>query len=213
MDIRVLKTEDKNQRIFELDVPISVGEKVYSDSISAMKSPIAGKIFGFSWTDSVKVSQKSLTVSTQDWVNWELIEEPLKDLLIEHFSGRENIEENPESVHKTLPPSDLNGNENPSSFKKELSESHTDSPGFRKIQKLIEDEINPALASHGGFVNLHSVRGDQAFIEMGGGCQGCAMSYMTLKEGIEEAIKKAVPEIKGVIDITDHDEGQNPYYE
>lgn len=82
-----------------------------------------------------------------------------------------------------------------------------------KIQELIDDMINPALASHGGFVRLLDVRDDQAFVFMGGGCQGCGMANATLKNGIETMLQEEIPQLKGIIDQTDHAEGKNPYYQ
>jgi Fe/S biogenesis protein NfuA len=81
-----------------------------------------------------------------------------------------------------------------------------------KIRQLLDQQINPALASHGGFANLIGVDGEKAIVEMGGGCQGCAISAMTLRDGIERAIKDNVPEITEVVDATDHAAGENPFY-
>ena len=81
-----------------------------------------------------------------------------------------------------------------------------------RVQQLLEQRINPALASHGGFATLIGVDGPKAYITMGGGCQGCAMSQATLTEGIQSAILEAIPEITEVIDSTDHASGSNPYY-
>jgi Fe/S biogenesis protein NfuA len=82
-----------------------------------------------------------------------------------------------------------------------------------KVRQLLEQSINPALASHGGYAVLeHVENGDTAHITMGGGCQGCAVSAITLREGIEAAIKEAVPEITTVVDATDHLAGENPYF-
>lgn len=83
-----------------------------------------------------------------------------------------------------------------------------------KVQALLEGSINPSLASHGGYATLVGVdeeKGD-VFITMGGGCQGCAMSRMTLTQGIREAVKEAIPEVNEVVDVTDHTAGDNPYY-
>lgn len=87
-----------------------------------------------------------------------------------------------------------------------------DGPIVAKIQAVIEHQVNPSIASHGGFATLIAVDGDTAFITMGGGCQGCAMSKATLKQGIEVAIKQNVPEIANVYDVTDHQQGANPFY-
>ncbi len=81
-----------------------------------------------------------------------------------------------------------------------------------KVQQLLEQQINPGLAAHGGFAELKGVDGDKVYVLMGGGCQGCAVSAMTLREGIAASITSAIPEVTEVIDVTDHDAGENPYY-
>ena len=87
-----------------------------------------------------------------------------------------------------------------------------DDPIANKVQYLVDEQINPGVAGHGGWVVLLDVKDDTAFIEMGGGCRGCAISQMTLKQGIEKIITQEVPEIVRVLDTTDHSEGENPYY-
>jgi len=82
-----------------------------------------------------------------------------------------------------------------------------------KIQSIVDEKINPGLASHGGHVSLIDVKDDIAYLQFGGGCQGCGMVDVTLKQGVEVMIKESVPEIKQVLDITDHAEGSNPYYQ
>lgn len=81
-----------------------------------------------------------------------------------------------------------------------------------KIVKVIDEEINPGIASHGGFVSLIDIKGKDVIIQMGGGCQGCGMANVTLKDGIEVALRNAIPEIGGIYDVTDHADGKNPYY-
>ena len=81
-----------------------------------------------------------------------------------------------------------------------------------RVTQLLDGHINPALASHGGFAQLVKVEGSSAHILMGGGCQGCAVSAMTLRDGIQAAILERVPEITEVVDTTDHDAGENPFY-
>ena len=81
------------------------------------------------------------------------------------------------------------------------------------IQEAFDTNINPAIASHGGFVELLGVDGATAFVRLGGGCQGCGMADVTLKQGIEVSIKEAVPGIDRVVDQTDHASGHNPYYQ
>lgn len=80
------------------------------------------------------------------------------------------------------------------------------------VQKVLDDEINPAVASHGGSVVLMEVKDGVAYVEMMGGCQGCGMANVTLRAGVETRIKEAVPGIRAVTDVTDHAGGTNPYY-
>jgi Fe/S biogenesis protein NfuA len=86
-------------------------------------------------------------------------------------------------------------------------------PISQKIQELLDGEVNPGLGMHGGFVSLVEVRDGVAYVAFGGGCQGCGMVDVTLKEGVEVRIKEAVPEVQEVVDTTDHSRGTNPYYE
>ncbi len=86
-------------------------------------------------------------------------------------------------------------------------------PTARAVQEMLDTQSNPGIAGHGGFVPLLEVKGATAYVALGGGCQGCGMANVTLKQGIEVAIKNAVPEIEEVLDTTDHAAGQNPYYQ
>lgn len=81
-----------------------------------------------------------------------------------------------------------------------------------KVKQLLDAHVNPALASHGGFAELVKVEDTSVHISMGGGCQGCAVSAMTLRDGIERAIREQIPEVTEVVDTTDHDAGDNPFY-
>ncbi len=86
-------------------------------------------------------------------------------------------------------------------------------PLVLRVQKVLEDKINPGIASHGGHITLLGVKEGTAYIRMGGGCQGCGMADVTLKQGIEETLKNEISEIVGVLDETDHASGTNPYYQ
>jgi len=81
-----------------------------------------------------------------------------------------------------------------------------------KVQDLIDTMINPAVAGHGGFVELIDVQDNRVYLQMGGGCQGCGAADITLKSGIERLIKEELPEVVEVLDTTDHGAGANPYY-
>jgi Fe-S cluster biogenesis protein NfuA len=82
----------------------------------------------------------------------------------------------------------------------------------RRVQQVLDAVINPAVASHGGFVKLLDVANNTVFLEFGGGCQGCGMVSVTLKYGVERTIRDEVPEVGAIMDTTDHAAGRNPYY-
>lgn len=86
-------------------------------------------------------------------------------------------------------------------------------PEALAIRRILDDEVNPAVASHGGHIALIDVEPDTVYIRLEGGCQGCGMADMTLKNGVETAIRQAVPAITAVLDVTDHAGGDNPYYQ
>ena len=82
-----------------------------------------------------------------------------------------------------------------------------------KLQQLLDQHINPSLAAHGGYAELVKMEETAAHILMGGGCQGCAMSAATLRQGIEVMIAEAIPEITEIVDVTDHEAGENPFFD
>ena len=82
----------------------------------------------------------------------------------------------------------------------------------RRVQTVLDEYINPGVASHGGFVELLEVQEDNVFLRMGGGCQGCGAADITLKQGVERLIREHVPQVREILDTTDHASGQNPYF-
>ena len=80
------------------------------------------------------------------------------------------------------------------------------------VQRLLDDEINPGIAAHGGRVTLMDVQGGRVVVEFGGGCQGCGMADVTLREGVTATLQRALPEITEVVDSTDHEAGASPYH-
>jgi Fe/S biogenesis protein NfuA len=84
----------------------------------------------------------------------------------------------------------------------------------RRVIGVLEQSVNPAIASHGGRADLVALNEDDgtAYLRLSGGCQGCAMSQMTLRQGIESALLEEVPELTRILDVTDHDSGENPFY-
>ncbi len=85
-------------------------------------------------------------------------------------------------------------------------------PLAKAVQEVLDRQINPGVGSHGGMVTLVEVRDGAAYLRFGGGCQGCAAVDVTLKHGVETAIRAAVPQVTAIVDATDHEAGTNPYY-
>lgn len=82
-----------------------------------------------------------------------------------------------------------------------------------RVNAILEEQVNPAIAAHGGYAELVGVVDARAYVLMGGGCQGCGLAAMTLSQGIATAIQEAVPEIVDIVDVTNHAAGNNPYYQ
>ncbi len=95
---------------------------------------------------------------------------------------------------------------------KPLGSEPLEGPLVDRIRRVIDERINPGVATHGGRVRLVDVRDDIVYVQMGGGCQGCGMASVTLTQGIKQLIKEAAPEILDVRDVTDHAAGDNPYF-
>jgi len=92
-------------------------------------------------------------------------------------------------------------------------EADLSTPVARAVLDVLENEVNPAIAAHGGMAELVAVEDGTAYLRLLGGCQGCGMASVTLTQGIQVAIQEAVPEIHSVVDVTDHASGANPYFE
>jgi len=83
---------------------------------------------------------------------------------------------------------------------------------YDRVARLFDEQVNPMVARHGGRVDLIDVQDAVVMLRLGGGCQGCGMADVTLRQGIEGMLNQAIPEVKGIVDITDHGAGANPYF-
>jgi len=145
----------------------------------AERSPLASKIFGFPWTSSVYVGPDFITVTKQDWVDWELLAQPLSGLIQEHLDRDEPV------VVELVP----------------VEENENDLPIVRNIKSVLNREIRPAVALDGGDIVFSKYENNILYIHMRGACSGCPSSTITLKEGIETRIKELFPEIQEVVAI------------
>lgn len=85
-------------------------------------------------------------------------------------------------------------------------------PIAERVQRVLDERINPGVAAHGGHITLVGVQENVVYLEMGGGCQGCGLARVTLRQGVERMIREAVPEVVEIRDVTDHAAGENPFY-
>ncbi|MCC5843275.1 MAG: NifU family protein [Verrucomicrobia bacterium] len=155
-------------------------------------SPLIEALFGVEGVSDVKIHQDTFTITKNSPDPWPKLAGRLIPVLKEQLlSAGPILDAERREAMKTAP---------------------LDADVPRIIQELLEQNINPALSSHGGWVKLRRIDGQDVYVEMGGGCQGCASSRATMKFGIERAIKEAVPQVRNVIDATDHEAGTNPYY-
>ncbi|MEK2645851.1 NifU family protein [Bdellovibrio sp. BCCA] len=146
----------------------------------AERSPLASKIFGFPWTSSVYVGPNFITVTKQDWVDWELLAQPLSGLIQEHLDRNE-----PVVVEFVETPMD----------------DENDSPMVRNIKSVLNREIRPVVALDGGDIVFYKYENNILYIHMKGACSGCPSSSITLKEGIETRMKELFPEIQEVVAV------------
>ncbi len=85
-------------------------------------------------------------------------------------------------------------------------------PLAERVAQVLDQQVNPAIAAHGGQARLVSAENGVVYLQLGGGCQGCGMAAMTLRQGIERILRESIPEIVEIVDVTDHQSGENPYY-
>ncbi len=148
---------------------------------AADKSPRATNIFGFPWASSVYIGTDFITVTKQDWVDWEILAQPLANIIQEHVERGEPI------VVEIIQHSE--------------ADDINDSDIVRNIKSTLNREIRPVVALDGGDIVFSKYEDNILYIHMKGACAGCPSSQVTLKEGVEVRLKELFPEIKEVVSI------------
>ena len=151
----------------------------------AVSAPLARKLFGFPWTDSVYIGRDFVAVTKQDWVDWETLAEPLTGLIQEHLERGEIVMQPRAAVSASA----AGGVDS------------ADSDDVQKIKTILDREIRPAVAQDGGDIVFHKYEDGVVYLFMQGACSGCPSSTMTLKQGIETRLKEAVPSIIDVVSM------------
>jgi Fe-S cluster biogenesis protein NfuA len=173
---------------FTVDRPLLPDESAFFAGRSASAlSPLAEELLGLAGVDSVLIADNTVSVGAAHPMDWPAL--GIGNVIRKQIrSGRPIVSA---SYFEDLP-----------------------SEGDLKwaIGDLLEREINPAVAAHGGYVELIDVKKNNVYLRLGGGCQGCGAADVTLKQGIEKAIRDLVPRVGEILDTTDHAAGRNPYY-
>ncbi len=183
-------TLDPNVCKFIVGHPISIESTVICrNKEMAAGSPILEALFNIEGVREIMITGSTLTIAKETFDSWPEMGRKIGAAVRETIkSGRPLIDPD---IQKRLP------------SEEKIRET---------IEKLFEEEVNPAIASHGGRVELADVEGTKIYLRLGGGCQGCSSATVTLRQGIEKAIRAALPDVTEIHDITDHAGGANPYY-
>ncbi len=186
-----MKTLKVNEQTYRFEFAQTIAENEFSvvNAQQSAFSPLAKKLFGFPWTESLAIFPQAIELTKKEWVDWDVLLEPLEGLLSEHISMTTLLEKAPV-----------------------VKSSNTSTDEAQAIQNFIEEAINPSLAMHGGFIQLHTFENQTAYLRMGGGCQGCASSQATMFDGVETSLKEQFSFLQRVVDVTDHASGEMPYY-
>jgi Fe-S cluster biogenesis protein NfuA len=181
---------DKASCRFVVEKPIlRKGFVRFKDPARAKGSPLAERLFAIDGVVAVMIQDNEITVTSQMPVDWRKAGPLVGAAIRAHVaSGEPAISE---EALKNAPDEDVLR---------------------QKVQQFLDENVNPAVASHGGYISLIDVQGRNLYIQMGGGCQGCGMANVTLREGVEASLRQNFPEIGEILDITDHSSGENPYY-
>jgi Fe-S cluster biogenesis protein NfuA len=161
----------------------------FKDKERSKGSPLAERLFSLEGVLEIIIKDNEVTVTRQMPVDWRQMG-PLVGAAIRAHLGS-GLPAVSEETLKHAPEEDLLR---------------------QKVQKFLDENVNPAVASHGGSITLIDVKGNDLYIQMGGGCQGCGMATVTLREGVETSLRQSFPEIGEILDVTDHSTGESPYY-
>ena len=175
---------------FTVNRTLQIGAASFNSRTEAQGSLLVQKLFEIEGISRVQLIGHLLVVNKTGDTEWEEIIKPIEAILDAYLiSGfaltREEVEDSMMLIGRGTK---------------------------EKIQYLIDHKINPGVAAHAGFVELIDVKDNNVYIRLGGGCQGCGAADFTLRQGIENIIRHEVPEIRLILDITDHAAGMNPYY-
>jgi NFU1 iron-sulfur cluster scaffold homolog, mitochondrial len=175
---------------FILDRELAEGVHHFASCEEAREIPVAEAVLGVPGIAEVVLSGRTMTVVKHSSKPWSALEEPV----------RYAIDATMMAVSEQ-------------SRRATQAEVVDDDAMFDLVSQIFDREVNPSVARHGGRVDLIDVQDATVIVRMQGGCQGCGMASVTLRQGIEGTLRRVLPALKGIHDITDHAAGTNPYFE
>lgn len=184
-------TRDPQTIRFILDAPVQEDQSARFDG-PTNGAPLAQSLFGVTGVDHVLVEGRTILVSCTAGVAWDSLKAPVAAAIRAALAGSE--------MPLGSPRADM------------TMAAEQDAALLGEVTHLLDTRANPSIASHGGKVTVEAVTGGVVHLRMSGGCQGCASSALTLRRGVETMLRASLPGIRGVIDVTDHEAGTNPYY-
>jgi len=194
-EIRITAEPIDNQRCkFVLNVPVlDGGVRRFAGAEEAKGSPLAEAIFAIPALGATEliVSGNIVTVVKQNPTPWQAVGKAVGAAIRSAVaSGVPAVAASPKSP-----------------------DAVDDDALYEQVAKVFDEQVNPMVARHGGKVELIDVQDAVVMLRMGGGCQGCGMADVTLRQGIEGMLAQLVPAVRGIVDITDHTTGANPYFQ
>lgn len=193
-DIRITaEPADEGRCKFVVSETLYDGTRRYTSAADAEESALASRIFAIPGAGVVEVtvSGNVVTVTKQSPVPWTATGRAVGSAIREALASGASL------VAARQAPAD---------------DSPDDDVLYERVAQLFERQVNPMVARHGGVVELVDVQDAVVMVRLGGGCQGCGMADVTLRQGIEGMLRRDIPEIQGLVDITDHTAGSSPYF-
>jgi Fe-S cluster biogenesis protein NfuA len=187
----------------------------YATRAEATESPLALAIFEVGGIEAVRLESVYLTVRMDDNADWEGIIQRLPLMLRKFFAAGGQPFAAPAGSAQGGGAQGDGDAETPRRYRfgfKQVPRRSREEQ-VELVQDLFEKEINPAVAAHGGRFTLLDVQDSTVYVQLGGGCQGCGMANVTLRQGVEARLREVMPELVALVDSTDHASGTNPYYQ
>jgi Fe-S cluster biogenesis protein NfuA len=183
---------DQQRCKFLVDRPLFTGLRRFASQADGVGSPLAEALYAIPGITEIVVSGDVVTVVKDTPTPWQVLGKSVGAAIRQALSSG-------------VPPV---AEKAPATGAARLSDDEL----YERVNDLFEQQVNPMVAGHGGRVELIDVQDAVVMLRMSGGCQGCGMASVTLRQGIEGALHQSIPEVQGIVDVTDHGSGDNPYF-